>query len=111
VYGCESDGVPGCAGGDIVAVGSRSPLGDARWGHKDMAGSMSEWVLDKLTDPYPMPCTNCAATTIGSGRVRRGGAWNENNTNRLRNASRESGNPTQRFTHIGVRCARSLTLP
>ena len=45
VWGCETDGVPGCTSDDIVMVGSRSPLGDGKWGHVDLAGSMSEWVL------------------------------------------------------------------
>lgn len=109
VYGCETDGVPGCTGDDIVAVGSRSPLGDGRWGQTDLAGSMSEWVLDRFQDPYPMPCSNCAAVTFGSGRMRRGGSWIENNPNRLRNGSRESANPSHSFTHLGFRCARSTS--
>ena len=107
VWGCESDGTPGCVGDDIVTVGSRSPLGDGKWGHVDLAGSMSEWVLDKFLDPYPMPCNNCAALDLGSGRMRRGGAWNESNPNRLRNGSRESATPWHRLTHMGFRCARS----
>jgi formylglycine-generating enzyme required for sulfatase activity len=107
VYGCETDGIPGCASADIVEVGSRSPLGDGKWGQADLAGSMSEWVLDKFLDPYPMPCSNCAAVTTGSGRIRRGGAWNENNTGRLRNGAREGATPAHRFMHLGFRCARS----
>jgi formylglycine-generating enzyme required for sulfatase activity len=107
VWGCETDGVPGCAGDDIVQVGSRSPQGDGRWGQADLAGGMSEWVLDRFQDPYPMPCSNCAAVSFGSGRMRRGGAWNENNANRLRNGSRESANPSQGSTYLGFRCARS----
>ena len=107
VWGCETDGSPGCVAADIVDVGSRSPLGDGLWGHADLAGSMSEWVLDRFVDPYPMPCSNCAAVQFGSGRMRRGGAWNEMNPNRLRNGSRESANPSHRLTHMGFRCARS----
>jgi formylglycine-generating enzyme required for sulfatase activity len=110
VYGCETDGVPGCAGDDIIDVGGRSPAGDAKWGQRDMAGSMSEWVLDMFQDPYPMPCADCAAVSFGSGRMRRGGAWNETNANRLRNGSRESANPAHRFTYLGFRCARSTAL-
>jgi len=109
VWGCETDGVPGCAGDDIVKVGSKSPAGDGRWGQADLAGSMSEWVLDKFQDPYPMPCSNCAAVSFGSGRMRRGGAWNESNANRLRNGSRESANPEHSFTYLGFRCARSTS--
>lgn len=107
VYGCETDGVPGCSSSDLFDVGSRSPAGDGKWGHADLAGSMSEWVLDKFLDPYPMPCSNCAAVTVGSGRMRRGGAWNETNAGRLRASSRESANEEHRFTHLGFRCAWS----
>jgi sulfatase modifying factor 1 len=107
VWGCETDGTPGCTSSDLFDVGSRSPAGDGRWGHADLAGSMSEWVLDKFLDPYPMPCSNCAAITQGSGRMRRGGAWNDTNPARLRTSSRESANPEHRFTYLGFRCAWS----
>lgn len=106
VYGCESDGVAGCASDDILPVGSRSPLGDGKWNHVDLAGGVSEWVMDKFVDPYPMPCSNCAALSVGAGRMRRGGAWNDMNANRLRNGVRESANPSHRFMHVGFRCAR-----
>ena len=33
-----------------AAVGSRSPKGDAKWGHADMAGNAGEMVLDNMGD-------------------------------------------------------------
>jgi formylglycine-generating enzyme required for sulfatase activity len=107
-YDCLGDGVASCSSADILPVGMRSPLGDGRWGHADLAGNMSEWVLDKFLDPYPMPCSNCAALGQGSGRVRRGGAWDDRNPSRLRVSARQSDNPLQRMVDVGLRCAWSL---
>src|SRR5450432_661498 len=39
-------------------VGAKSPAGDGRWGHADMAGGRSEWTLDWLRD-YVDPCVDC----------------------------------------------------
>ncbi|HTA18503.1 MAG TPA: SUMF1/EgtB/PvdO family nonheme iron enzyme, partial [Polyangia bacterium] len=44
---------------DVLPVGSKSPLGDGRWGHVDLAGNRSEWTLDWL-DTYMNPCVDCA---------------------------------------------------
>jgi formylglycine-generating enzyme required for sulfatase activity len=40
-------------------VGAKSPAGDGRWGHTDLAGSRGEWTLDWLRD-YVDPCVDCA---------------------------------------------------
>ena len=45
IYNCLGDGNPSCSLADILPVGSR-PLGKARWGHMDLAGSMFEWTAD-----------------------------------------------------------------
>jgi formylglycine-generating enzyme required for sulfatase activity len=39
-------------------VGAKSPAGDGRWGHTDLAGSRGEWTLDWLRD-YVDPCVDC----------------------------------------------------
>ncbi len=44
---------------DVLPVGSKSPLGDGRWGHIDLAGNRAEWTLDWL-DAYVSPCVDCA---------------------------------------------------
>ena len=41
------------ASASIANVGSRSPAGDGRWGHADLAGNVSEWVLDDFEFVYP----------------------------------------------------------
>ena len=43
VYNCSGGGTAGsCTLEDILPVGSRSPMGDGRWGHADLGGSMAE---------------------------------------------------------------------
>jgi formylglycine-generating enzyme required for sulfatase activity len=40
VYDCLGDGTAGCAFSDILAVGSKSPKGDGRWGHSDLGAAL-----------------------------------------------------------------------
>jgi formylglycine-generating enzyme required for sulfatase activity len=40
-------------------VGSKSPAGDGKWGHADLAGGVYEWTLDR-GPAQPKPCTDCA---------------------------------------------------
>ncbi|MGO8998339.1 MAG: formylglycine-generating enzyme family protein [Polyangiaceae bacterium] len=61
----EDGGILTCQLSDILPVGSKSPLGDGRWGQSDLAGSMAEWVLDWYTAKLPLPCDNCAALDGG----------------------------------------------
>jgi sulfatase modifying factor 1 len=65
---------------DVLPVGSKSPLGDGRWGHVDLEGNRAEWTLDWL-DEYMSPCVDCArlqpppldaGITLASQRVVRG---------------------------------------
>lgn len=90
-----------------VPVGS-TPLGDGRWGHADLAGSLWEWVLDALRD-YPDECVDCAAlaTTVEQGRALRGGCYaNDSVQGNLRAANRFSWDPGAGFESRGLRCAR-----
>jgi formylglycine-generating enzyme len=95
--------------GSVNAVGSKSPEGDGRWGHSDLAGNRAEWILDyKLTGfPEPQVCNDCAALTPGSGRVVRGGSFRDDAFH-VRAASRDFSSESSRnnFT-IGWRCART----
>jgi sulfatase modifying factor 1 len=47
-----------CVESGPYAVGDKSPAGDARWGHADLAGLHGEWTLDWLRD-YVEPCVDC----------------------------------------------------
>jgi formylglycine-generating enzyme required for sulfatase activity len=97
-----------CVASGANRVGSESPKGDGRWGHSDLAGNVTEWLLDSY-GPYVTPCTDCAPT-IGGNRVVRGGSVNVDVSflrPYLRAAERFTGTaPTARSELVGFRCAR-----
>lgn len=118
----------------IAPVGKKA-LGNGRWGHADLAGGMSEWMLDEgpIT---PGPCTDCANVAwpandafdpsavegppdfehrwfAGGARSIRGGAWD----NSLGLATKQTrieiewytSYPVRRtYRALGGRCARDL---
>jgi cysteine-rich repeat protein len=79
--------------------------GAGRWGHRDLAGSVYEWVIDEYGPYTDAECIDCA--NIGPdirNRTLRGGSWeavaaNQRATRRLRNIG-----PTD--DNMGLRCAR-----
>lgn len=95
-----------------LAVGSKSPAGDGRWGQADLAGNLWEWVLDYWSDPYPSTsCVDCAnlinpnLPNAFNPRVSRGGAFGEA-PQYLDAAARASADATGRSQFGGFRCAR-----
>lgn len=62
-----------------IAVGSEHPQGDGKWGQRDLAGGMSEWVLDLNNSTWYSSggdvCDDCANLNAGEARVVRGGSW------------------------------------
>jgi formylglycine-generating enzyme required for sulfatase activity len=95
----------GNGGGAVNVVGSESPKGDAKWGHADMAGNASEWVLDGYVTPYATPgCDDCANLTATAERAVRGGNFGTG-IGSIRTAARTSTSPSSRSA-TGVRCAR-----
>ena len=70
--GGAPDGAPPYA---LHDVGSVSPLGDGRFGQADLAGNVSEWLLDVYRAEYVMPCDNCVDHGIGNERAIRGGNY------------------------------------
>jgi len=104
---------PNCTVTNILSVGSKSPLGDARpslpmQGQADMIGGVWEWTLDWYAG-YVSPCVDCANTTSPSGptphRASRGGSWAQNalyQSSTLRNPS----DPAMAQPGSGARCAR-----
>jgi sulfatase modifying factor 1 len=86
-------------------VGSRSPKGDGKWGHADLAGSVREWVQDYYLT-YSSQCLDCAALTEGSMRARRGGSYAESPPFLL-TGYRDAAVPNHRIPNVGVRCARA----
>jgi formylglycine-generating enzyme required for sulfatase activity len=101
------------AASPFVKVGSY-PAGNARWGERDMAGSMWEWALD-LLDPNwyagaGSSCNDCADLSSGAiGRAWRGGAYINGAVDPddlLRAVARNHAVETYRVPYLGFRCAR-----
>ncbi len=98
------------SGASTVAVGS-FPLGDTRWGHRDLAGGMREWVLDSYDATWYAgaggACTSCVNLAVSASRGARGGSWQGSDPSTLRAAARDGDGPTIHRARSGVRCARS----
>ncbi|HQP35407.1 MAG TPA: formylglycine-generating enzyme family protein [Polyangiaceae bacterium] len=96
----------------FTPVGSH-PLGNGKWGHRDLAGGLAEWVIDSYDESWyageGSACSNCASTKAGSDRVLRGGAWGgQGNSFTYRAASRDPFGPSlEKNAYAGFRCARS----
>jgi len=91
----------------IGSVGSRSTIGDARWSQADMAGNLSEWVLDWYASPYPSTtCDDCANFAAAPERAIRGGNYFLGAAG-LRVAVRTAAPPSYVDSSVGWRCARN----
>ncbi len=89
-------------------------MGDGRWGHSDLAGSMYEWTLDWFTPNFRVPCDNCAVLDGGSldagadaevGRVQRSGGYYDDPVN-LYTYDDYYFDPSTLYDDDGIRCAR-----
>jgi sulfatase modifying factor 1 len=101
-----------CFMGDILPVGSR-PMGNGKWGHTDLAGSMNEWVLDWAAN-YPLPCDNCAELEAGTPeagpqRIYRSGGYYFTASG-ITTWVRWTDFPDNRDDSYGVRCARDQAM-
>jgi formylglycine-generating enzyme required for sulfatase activity len=86
-------------------VGGKSPKGNGKWGHADLAGNVWEWNLDWHGN-YPLPCSNCAVIAAASYRVYRGGSFLDSAY--LASSTRNYNASTLRSYGIGSRCARTV---
>lgn len=87
-------------------VGSH-PIDQGRWGHRDLAGNVREWVRD-LAQPdraYVAPCADCVDLRPAGERGRRGGDFGAS-LSRARTAFRGEWDPGEPSPTNGVRCAR-----
>jgi len=112
VFGCEALGeeqTATCASPGPPAVGSR-PLGAGRWGHLDLAGSVSEWTFDAF-GVYPARCEDCAIVDdpVGLGlRFFRGGSWTDADS-ALALGERPAAPAEILSSSWGLRCARDVS--
>ncbi len=88
------------------------PAGAAPGGHLDMAGNVWEWCEDDWHDS-PNEASGDSSAWIdeprGSGRVIRGGGWNDD-AGDCRSAYRNGSGPGGRSYVVGFRLSRSVTL-
>jgi hypothetical protein len=92
-------------------IGSRSS--DESWvGAFDMAGNAWEWVNTAWAD-YPYDAADGREDTeqevVNTHRVKRGGAWDQNNPAQLRAFVRWNEEPHTQTNVTGFRCARNTT--
>jgi formylglycine-generating enzyme required for sulfatase activity len=105
-YAVYDTGCDTCAN-YVAGVGSKSPVGDGKWGQADMAGNVVEWVMDGYADPYSIvPCNNCALLSVLTFRMIRGGGSNSFSPSLLTSV-RGNGAPTDHGALTGARCARA----
>lgn len=104
VHGCfPPNSCLGAAG--IPRVGSAS-AGNGRWGHADLAGSVSEFLQDYFSTPYTQDtCQDCSSKTVTPQRAVRGGTFDAG-AFYLMTTSRSSHQDIIQFNNVGSRCAR-----
>jgi hypothetical protein len=119
-YACRA-GTTGARYGDLDAIAWYGENADRKthpvgrkapnaWGLYDMLGNVEEWCLDWYGQygQYPSaPQRDPQGSSSGDNRVFRGGAWDDG-AQYCRAASRNGNAPTNRFSYIGLRPARSL---
>jgi len=82
------------------------PKGNGRWGHADLSGNVSEWVLDYYYADLPEGlCEDCLAADPSNMRAYRGNAFTADAENQYV-VYRGGGN--EPHNAIGFRCARDL---
>ncbi len=111
-YGGEAAPPVGCvdAGSGTAMktapVGIRSPKGDGRWGHADLAGNVAEWNFDHY-DVLPNVCLDCAVqATAELSRVVHGGEFSSRKEYVFASSSNAQA-PSTRSEKVGFRCARA----
>jgi sulfatase modifying factor 1 len=103
-YDPQKDCSNGMWRGQIVTVGSFLPN---PWDLHDMHGNVSEWCWDRYGFLDAAATVDPRGPDTGNMRVIRGGNWHDLGRN-CRSAMRNKAGPNQRFTHVGLRLARSM---
>jgi formylglycine-generating enzyme required for sulfatase activity len=106
IYDCYyPDGTGSCGAVRNIAPVGTATLGVARWGQMDMGGEELGWNLDWYAT-YVDPCIDCAYVSPLSRRVVRGGSFDGNGAGLLP-PDPFADFPIDRFSFIGIRCART----
>lgn len=92
----------------VANVGSKSPLGDGKWGQSDLTGNVWEWTVDLFKSPYnEKSCVDCAYL-IETGAYRRAGKGGSfsGDANDVLVSRRFDFGDAGRYYYMGARCAR-----
>jgi formylglycine-generating enzyme required for sulfatase activity len=103
---CELANYADCDKGGPEPVGSY-PKNRSPYGALDMAGNVWEWVADWHLSAYynASPAKNPEGPVEGKHKVVRGGSF-KFSIDLLTSAERTYDDPTVRYEHIGIRCAK-----
>ncbi len=100
-----TDGESDCVGvQNIPPVGS-APLGIARWGQVDVAGSVAEWTIDSFAPAFGDDCIDCANLEVGRTKLVLGGFFGSDPSELLTTTADKE---VAEFRHFGIggRCLR-----
>lgn len=105
LYGCAL-GLerPECTAAYVLPVGSH-PNGAGLFAHEDLAGSMTEWLLDGALEPFVDGCVDCVGVPPTPHRFWKSGSWVDS-PSLLQNTYFAIVEQTLRLPFLGLRCAR-----
>ena len=106
-------------GHQILAPPGSFPWGEGPYGTRDQAGNVAEWTADAMfATPdkkgyLGLPTSNPRRDGgVHDPRIVRGGSWRQPTfvaRSNLRDPFAKEYDPNRRFSHVGFRCARSIT--